>query len=326
MKLEAARCPSCGANLSVNPNEKVMTCEFCGGSVTVKEAIRLYKGAVETVRGEAEKERLVEMAEDCYKNGFYSEAAETFSIISKDYPNDYRGWLGMFRCMLSCEKLHIPDFRYSIDDICKRIIAFAPEDIKTEITRYRQLEDEIGKSKEKRKELAKEIKQARHSADENRNCLDEVESHFKEEEEKYKECLSQIDKLSKSIKLRFVAFIISLIIVILSLIGIVVLRSITGDHNNISSILFAPFSLCLLICYGVYPSVKLQSKKELQNNLDENKKELSNIPTAISHLDSELKQTEAEIERLEKEAEALTLEIKRLEAEATDLAGELRKS
>ena len=30
MKLVAAKCPSCGANLEVNPNQEALKCQYCG--------------------------------------------------------------------------------------------------------------------------------------------------------------------------------------------------------------------------------------------------------------------------------------------------------
>lgn len=46
-KLHAARCPSCGANLSVPPNAPFVTCRYCGNTITVQHR----KAPVEIAQG-----------------------------------------------------------------------------------------------------------------------------------------------------------------------------------------------------------------------------------------------------------------------------------
>ena len=43
MKLKAAKCPSCGANLKLNPNDEYAECEFCHTNILIEDAVAKYK-------------------------------------------------------------------------------------------------------------------------------------------------------------------------------------------------------------------------------------------------------------------------------------------
>ena len=43
MKLTAAKCPNCGANLEVDRNEEVTTCKYCNSDIIIEDAVAKYK-------------------------------------------------------------------------------------------------------------------------------------------------------------------------------------------------------------------------------------------------------------------------------------------
>ena len=149
--LQSAKCPNCGADIQVNPNDKTAVCSFCRSNIIIKEAINLHNGAVETVTGEAEKERVLKMADDCLKKGLLDKAARKYFEITEKYPNDYRGWWGIIQCSPISDDVKV-SFVESFDgtvhmiDSChgnlildrmdeefEAAIALAPEDIKEKI-------------------------------------------------------------------------------------------------------------------------------------------------------------------------------------------------
>ncbi len=81
MKLVAAKCPSCGANLNVDSERKDMFCEYCGTKIIVEEAIQKYQleisGKVE-VDGIQTNDAKVAYGKTLERVGNYKEAIETY--------------------------------------------------------------------------------------------------------------------------------------------------------------------------------------------------------------------------------------------------------
>jgi len=100
MSLEAAKCPSCDANIEVPIDRETVYCAYCGSAIKSKAAIAY--GKTVTIEGEvkvegiATLEKLVQNAETYMQLNEYSKAKQTYEQIVKDYPEDYRGWLGLF--------------------------------------------------------------------------------------------------------------------------------------------------------------------------------------------------------------------------------------
>lgn len=103
--MKALRCDFCNGNLIMDRSREFATCEFCGTKYT-KETVQdkiqeirgtvKIEGAVEAVKGEAEKERLLKNAETYTKLKEFSKALEVYTLITQQFPDDFRGWWGIF--------------------------------------------------------------------------------------------------------------------------------------------------------------------------------------------------------------------------------------
>lgn len=103
--MEPLKCDFCGAGLVMDKSREFATCEFCGTKYlkeTIREKIQQIRGevsvvgAVETVTGDAEKERLIKNAETYMSIREYDKAVQTYKQITQLFPDDYRGWWGLF--------------------------------------------------------------------------------------------------------------------------------------------------------------------------------------------------------------------------------------
>lgn len=101
--MAALVCDICGGKL-VMQSGGVAKCDSCGMEYTkerIQEKVQEIKGTVkidgpvETVKGDAEKERLIKTAQECFRKGAVDEADKMFRKISKDYPNEWRAWMGI---------------------------------------------------------------------------------------------------------------------------------------------------------------------------------------------------------------------------------------
>lgn len=105
MPLVNAKCTNCGAPLIVDNTKEAAICQYCGSAFIVEQAINNYNYYVTnninadkviiTGKGDAEKERLLKNAETYERFKDYDKATQTYRQITEDYPNDYRGWLGL---------------------------------------------------------------------------------------------------------------------------------------------------------------------------------------------------------------------------------------
>lgn len=94
--MQAIKCELCGSNQLVK-KDGYYQCEHCGTKYTIEEAKKLIvSGAVEVVTGNAEKERLLKNASTLISINKMLEAQKTYEVITNDYPDDYRGWFGLF--------------------------------------------------------------------------------------------------------------------------------------------------------------------------------------------------------------------------------------
>ena len=91
IKLVAAKCPSCGANINVDSNLNNTKCEYCKTNIIVDEAIQKYKieisGEVE-VKNLPKFDGLMQIANRHYDNGEYEDAYPQYCAAVELNPLD----------------------------------------------------------------------------------------------------------------------------------------------------------------------------------------------------------------------------------------------
>lgn len=101
--MSALTCDICGGKLIMQTGALVK-CESCGMEYTkerMQEKVQEIKGTVkvdgpiETIKGEAEKERLLKNAETFIQIKDFDKSKSLYLEVTKQYPEDYRGWFGL---------------------------------------------------------------------------------------------------------------------------------------------------------------------------------------------------------------------------------------
>lgn len=93
--MQAIKCELCGSNQLIK-KDGYYQCEYCGTKYTLEEARKLIvSGTVEVVKGNAEKERILENAETFLKIGQIDKAIAEYYKITENYPNEIKGWEGL---------------------------------------------------------------------------------------------------------------------------------------------------------------------------------------------------------------------------------------
>ena len=91
MKLVAAKCPNCRANIDVDKNSDKTVCEYCGSKIIVEEAIATYKleisGNVE-VSNATSFSKLLKLAERLLKDDQLDQALEKYNKALELDPDD----------------------------------------------------------------------------------------------------------------------------------------------------------------------------------------------------------------------------------------------
>ena len=94
--MQKLQCELCGSVDIIRTNDGCFQCQHCGCKYTLEQAKALL-GTVETTIGTAERDRLLKNAKTQYDIGEFSEAENTYTQVTKQFPDDYRGWLGLLR-------------------------------------------------------------------------------------------------------------------------------------------------------------------------------------------------------------------------------------
>ena len=94
--MQKLQCELCGSVDIVRTDDGFFQCQHCGCKYTLEQAKSLL-GTVETTIGKAELERLLKNAKTYYDIEQFDEAKKTYEEVTKQFPDDYRGWLGLLR-------------------------------------------------------------------------------------------------------------------------------------------------------------------------------------------------------------------------------------
>ncbi len=159
MKLTAAKCPSCGANLKVDRNEESTVCKYCGSSILIEDAVEKYKLEISgkiKVSGIKDNDDRLEDAKNYLKLKEYKNANTVLNTIINEEPFNVeafilciKSYLGEFDSLYSEED-------YETDSALNKVFW---NDIDFVLSKYNRLKsiDEKEKYKTKLKEEIKVI-------------------------------------------------------------------------------------------------------------------------------------------------------------------------
>ena len=108
MKFVAAKCPSCGANIEVEPNSDRTKCEYCKTQIIVEDAIAKLKvelsGEVE-IKNLPKLEDYLKNANRNYENGNFADALKYYEKVLELEPDSYIAVLlcGICKSMVSID-------------------------------------------------------------------------------------------------------------------------------------------------------------------------------------------------------------------------------
>ena len=102
MPLVKAQCTSCGGNLDVDNGKDAAICPYCNSPYIVEKAIQQFNINNTNYIHNAYFYNTKESEDELLKRGIkqlelkvWKDAAETFRQMTKLYPENYKGWLGM---------------------------------------------------------------------------------------------------------------------------------------------------------------------------------------------------------------------------------------
>ena len=114
--MQKLQCELCGSVDIVRTDDGFFRCEHCGCKYTLEQA-KAMLGTVETTIGTAERERLLANAQTQFDLGQFAAAEKTYSEVTKQFPDDYRGWLGLLRVnckyYLAGERIYLPGTKFN---------------------------------------------------------------------------------------------------------------------------------------------------------------------------------------------------------------------
>lgn len=92
MKLVAAKCPNCGAQIDVDKNSDSTKCEYCDSKILIEDAIEKYKleisGAIE-INNMPKLENYIKLGNRNYEDGEFNEAYKMYSKAIELDPDNY---------------------------------------------------------------------------------------------------------------------------------------------------------------------------------------------------------------------------------------------
>lgn len=124
MELLSLKCSNCGATIKCNPNDKIVTCEYCGTQHIQKKEIHNtvveYKTCVIREQGYNTDSQLniqIENLELLLDSGNYIVAEKTLKKLIENYPDDYRVWVCFIRLELSQFNFRYEDKSTTISEV-----------------------------------------------------------------------------------------------------------------------------------------------------------------------------------------------------------------
>lgn len=123
MKLVAAKCPSCGADIEVDQNSDRTVCDFCNSKIIVEDAIHKYKveisGEVQ-IDNSKQMDALLKNANRLFGNEEYAEAFEKYDRVLDIDPNQSEALIKSKLCKVFSKHILVSnssDFKKVLLDI-----------------------------------------------------------------------------------------------------------------------------------------------------------------------------------------------------------------
>ncbi|MBP5607034.1 MAG: hypothetical protein J6X66_02020 [Lachnospiraceae bacterium] len=101
MPMVKAQCTNCGGALEVDDSKEAAVCPFCNTPYIIEKAVNLYNISntyhIENAVFESNdsEDKLLKRGAAQLEMKEYSDASKTFRKMTKMYPENYRGWLGL---------------------------------------------------------------------------------------------------------------------------------------------------------------------------------------------------------------------------------------
>lgn len=139
--LVPAICPNCGGKLEVDDQKEAAVCECCGTPFITEKAINNYITQNNTyihnttIVNKDSADTLLQKGITQIEIGQYEDAIESFTAMSKDYPENWKSWFGLSLAMFNnmpIDGFHINERIYKIlpDNVLEAIDeAVAPAEI-----------------------------------------------------------------------------------------------------------------------------------------------------------------------------------------------------
>lgn len=168
MKLVAAKCPNCGANIEVSPEMEATKCKSCGSAILVEDAIQKYKIEVSgevSLSGISSVENDLERGNQCLSASDWETAFAMFRRAVDKKANSYDAWIGCLAALTQnftyCDYARAKyDGNTGIESTIINILKYANQEQKQDaINRIKQVQSLIDQSVEK--VVAAKIKSAK---------------------------------------------------------------------------------------------------------------------------------------------------------------------
>lgn len=93
--MEKIQCDLCSSVDLIKINDDEYQCQSCGCKYTLKQMKTKISGSVQIIKGSEELERLNKNAETLMKMSNYDDAEVSYTKMTEEFPEDYRGWWGL---------------------------------------------------------------------------------------------------------------------------------------------------------------------------------------------------------------------------------------
>ena len=121
VKLQAAKCPQCGADIEVNVNLEKTICQYCGSTILIEDAVQKIKiehsGTVK-VDGIKNRDDYLKQAKKHMKVEEYEKAIELLKIIVRDDKFDIEAYSDMIKSyvgIIKRDNLNVNCSKYNSD-------------------------------------------------------------------------------------------------------------------------------------------------------------------------------------------------------------------